>query len=198
MKRISAAIWIRPSVSVGKMAWRRRESGSPSRPYSASPEGGRIGSASENIKISMMPSQKLGKDTPNSDTAEPSVSHTVPRRTAATTPRGTATVRATSSAPPVSCSVGPRRSAIRPATGSPVLNDRPKSPRNAAPAHVTYCSASGRSRPSRRRIWAAASGENSPPMSTASGPPGAKRMRVKRMIETPTSMSAAKPSRRRT
>ena len=146
----------------------------------------------------MMPSQKLGNDTPKSATAEPSVSQIVPRRTAASTPSGTATTSARASAPNVSWTVGPRRSRISAATGSPVLNERPRSPRRAAPAQPRYWSASGRSRPSRWRTCAAASWENSPPINTASGPPGANRMIVNRMIETPTSISTAKPTRLRT
>ena len=50
----------------------------------------------------MIPNQKLGNDTPNSATAEPSVSQIVPRRTAASTPSGTATTSASVSAPAVS------------------------------------------------------------------------------------------------
>jgi hypothetical protein len=146
----------------------------------------------------MMPSQKLGNDTPKRAIAEPSVSHTEPRLTAASTPSGTATASASASAPAVSWSVGPRRSRISAATGSPVLNERPRSPRMAAPAQPRYCSAIGRSRPRRWRICAAASCENSPPISTASGPPGARRMIVNRIIETPTSMSTAKATRFRT
>ena len=42
---------------------------------------------------------------------------------------------------------------------------------------------------------AATSCENSPPISTASGPPGASRISVKRMTETPTSIRPANPSR---
>ena len=61
------------------------------------------------------------------------------RRMAARTPRGTATTSARTSAPPVSCSVGPRRSTISVATGSPVLNDRPRSPRSAARIQLAYC-----------------------------------------------------------
>ena len=85
-----------------------------------------------------MPSQKLGNDTPNSDTAEPSVSHTVPRRTAATTPSGTATASARTSAPPVSCSVGPRRSAISVGHRVAGLERAPEvaAQRGAGPRHV--------------------------------------------------------------
>ena len=92
----------------------------------------------------MIPSQKLGNETPNSDTAEASVSQMVSRRTAARTPRGTATTSARRSAPPVSWSVGPRRSRIRLRTGSPVLKERPRSPRDGGqhPAPVL-----GRERP---------------------------------------------------
>ncbi len=50
----------------------------------------------------MIPSQKLGNETPKSDTAEASVSQTLSRRTAARTPRGTATTSASRSALPVS------------------------------------------------------------------------------------------------
>src|SRR5215467_3488140 len=165
------AIWIRPRVRVGRIAWRTRAVRSASRPYSLSPEGGSRWTTSEKRRISMIPSQKLGNDTPTSATAEPSVSQIVPRRTAASTPSGTATTKARASAPKVSCTVGPRRSRISAETGSPVLNERPRSPRRAAPAQPRYCSASGRSSPSRWRICAAASGENSPPISTARGQP---------------------------
>src|SRR5437773_6789157 len=86
----------------------------------------------------MMPSQKPGNDTPKSATAEPSVSQIVPRRTAASTPSGTATTSARASAPNVSWTVGPRRSRISAATGSPVLNERPRAPRRgrAGPAEI--------------------------------------------------------------
>ena len=138
MKRISAAIWIRPSVSVGRIAWRRRESGSASRPYSASPEGGRIGSASENRRMSMMPSQKLGNDTPNSETAEPSVSHTVPRRTAATTPSGTATARARTSAAAGELQRRPQPLGDQPGHGIAGLERAPEvaTQRGTGPRHV--------------------------------------------------------------
>ena len=198
MKRMNDAIWMSPSVSVGSTAWRRRDVTSPSRPYSLSPDGGSSGQASEKSRMSMMPSQKLGNETPKSDTAEPMVSQTLPRRTAASTPSGMATARATASAPAVSCSVGPSRSTMSVATGSFVLNDRPRSPRRAADTQPAYWVTSGRSNPRRCRTRAAASGENSPPTSTASGPPGATRMIANRMIETPKSISTAKPSRLRT
>src|SRR3989442_13512302 len=85
------AIWMRPSVSVGSTAWRTRDVTSPSRPYSLSPDGGKRCQPSEKSRMSMMPSQKLGNETPKSDTADPRVSQTLPRRTAASTPSGTAT-----------------------------------------------------------------------------------------------------------
>jgi hypothetical protein len=143
----------------------------------------------------MMPSQKLGNETPKSDTAEARVSHAVSRRTAARVPRGTATRSASASAPPVNWRVGPSRSRIRVRTGSPVLNERPRSPRTAASTQLAYWAGSGRSRPRRWRTCAATSCENSPPMSTASGPPGARRISAKRMTETPASINAANPSR---
>src|SRR5207244_770008 len=74
--------------------------------------------------MSMIPSQKLGNEIPNSDTLDARASHIVFRRMAARTPRGTATRRARKRAPPVSVSVGPRRSRTSVATGSPVLNER--------------------------------------------------------------------------
>ncbi len=96
----------------------------------------------------MMPSQKLGNDTPNSDTAEPSVSQTVPRRTAASTPSGTATDRARTSAPPVSCSVGPSRSTISAGHGIAGLERAPEvaAQRSTGPASRTGRRAGDRGR----------------------------------------------------
>ena len=74
----------------------------------------------------MIPSQKLGNETPKSDTAEASVSQMVSRRTAARTPRGTATTSASASAPPVSWSVGPSRSRIRVSDGVAGLEGAPE------------------------------------------------------------------------
>ena len=86
MKRMNAAIWMSPSVKVGRIAWRSRAPSSPSRPYSLRPDGGSRRKNSEKSRISMIPSQKLGNDTPKSETAEPTVSQMVLRRTAASTP----------------------------------------------------------------------------------------------------------------
>src|SRR6266550_2986248 len=75
---MNEAIWIRPSVRVGRIACRTRADSSASRPYSLSPDGGSRWRTSEKRRISMIPNQKLGNDTPNSATAEPSVSQTLP------------------------------------------------------------------------------------------------------------------------
>src|SRR6059036_3743103 len=67
---MNEAIWIRPSVRVGRIACRTRADSSASRPYSLSPEGGSRWNTSEKRRISMIPSQKLGNDTPKSEHAE--------------------------------------------------------------------------------------------------------------------------------
>src|SRR5207237_9759170 len=121
---MNEAIWIRPSVRVGRIACRTRVDSSASRPYSLSPDGGSRWKTSEKRRISMIPRQKLGNDTPNSATAEPSVSQIVPRRTAPRTPSGAAAAGARAGAPEGRGDGGPGGSRDQAGTGGPAVDGR--------------------------------------------------------------------------
>ena len=125
---------------------------------------------------SMIPSQKLGNGTPKSDTAggERVPDGVPPDRGEDAERHGDDEREDERAARQLERQAEPVENQAR--TGSPVLKERPRSPRGAASTQLAYWAGSGRSRPSRWRTWAATSCENSPPISTASGPPGASRI----------------------
>jgi hypothetical protein len=86
-------------VIVGRIAWRKRSATSPSRPVPTIPEAGSHRRALANNRISRIPSQKLGNETPARATPVAARSIHVFARTAETTPRGIAARTASASAP---------------------------------------------------------------------------------------------------
>src|SRR5262249_1707600 len=98
------------------------------------PEAGSQPRRTEKNRISMIPSQKLGTDTPQSDAPLASTSHAVLRRTAARTPAGIAIASAmTTDRHASSTVIGSLRATVT-ITGSRVRIERPRSPCRARPA----------------------------------------------------------------
>src|SRR5438128_6461599 len=97
------------------------------------PDAGSHPSRTETSRISMIPSQKFGIDTPQSETALAATSHGVFRRTAASTPAGIASDNATRSARHASSTVIGSLIATVHATDCRVRIDSPRSPRRARP-----------------------------------------------------------------
>jgi hypothetical protein len=143
------------------------------------PDAGSQWRRTDSSRISMMPSQKLGTESPQSETALASRSHTVLRRTAENTPAGIAMARATSRDRPASSSViGSLRPTVR-TTDSRVRMDSPRSPRRARPIQRRYWIGIGSSRPYFSRISASPAASASVPPMTRAGSPGIIRTPVK-------------------
>src|SRR5207244_12277836 len=83
--RISTAASAVPSTNAGMIMRRRLPDGLSQN--DTKPEAGSQPSRTEKNRISMIPSQKLGTETPQSDAPLASRSQAVLRRTAASTPR---------------------------------------------------------------------------------------------------------------
>src|SRR2546425_8985444 len=90
--RISPAASAVPSTNAGMIMRRRLPDGLSQN--DTKPEAGSQPSRTEKNRISMIPSQKLGTETPQSDALLASTSQAVLRRTAASTPAGKAVGRA--------------------------------------------------------------------------------------------------------
>ena len=131
----------------------------------------------------MMPSQKLGSETPSrAKVVDPWSTHER-GRSAATMPAGKAMTSATTKALATSWSVtgsAPRMSA---SAGCLETHDVPKFPASTARSQRTYWTTMGWSSPISRRICAITCGVASVPSMTAAGSPGMSRTIVKTMID---------------
>ncbi len=116
-------------------------------------------------------------------------------RTALRMPTGSATSSETTIERSESVSVTGKRAAMSWPAGRLVQSEWPRSPRRSPPVHVTYCSTSGRSSPSRARSSAASLPywNCSSIMSTTS--PGIARMMANTKSETRTSVGTTSSSR---
>ena len=126
----------------------------------------------------MMPSQKFGTLRPQSETPLASTSQAVLRRSAANTPAGSASARATRSERHASSRViGSFIATVR-ATGSRVRIDSPRSPRSASPTQRRYWTGIGSLSPYFSRISSSPASSASVPASTRAGSPGIRRTPV--------------------
>src|SRR6266545_4533049 len=183
-----------PSTSAGMIIRLRLATGSST--SGTKPDAGSQPRRTDTSRISMIPSQKLGMDTPHNDAALASTSHVVLRRTAATTPAGIASASATRSARPASSTVMGSFTATVHATDWRVRIDSPRSPRRARPTQRKYCTAIGSFRPYFCRISSIPAGSASVPPSTRAGSPGIIRTPVKTIRLMRTSVTAEMNPRR--
>jgi len=190
---------------------RRKASGRPARSVSISrkpvtratsapkgirPPTGNTPRFTAKTRISRMPNQKPGSDTPNSETADSARSSQESRFTAAATPSGTATATATSSATSVSSMVAGRRSAMTSKTGRRWKKEMPKSPVSALPRKIRNRVASGRSRPrSWRRLAACSAVARWSASMISTGSPGVSAIIRKTMTLTPSRTTGSWTSR---
>lgn len=148
--RISTAASAPPSTNAGmSMRWRLP---SGSWKNGTKPEAGSRCRRTEKNRISMIPSQNVGIETPHSDTALARRSQTVLRRTAEKTPAGMAIPMATIRAKHASSIVIGSFTATVLTTGSRVRIDSPKSPRRASLIQRKYWTGMGSFRPYFARI----------------------------------------------
>src|SRR5439155_5790571 len=160
------------------------------------PEAGSQPSRTETNRISMIPSQKFGIDTPHSETALARTSQAVLRRTAAITPAGIANDNAIRSARHASSTVIGTLIATVHATDCRVRIDSPRSPRRARPTHRRYWTGIGSCRPYFSRISSSPAASASVPAMTRAGSPGIIRTPVKTMRLMRTSVTAEMTVRR--
>src|SRR5216117_775669 len=158
------------------------------------PDAGSQPSRTETSRISMIPSQKFGIDTPHSEAALARTSQAVFRRTAAITPAGIASANAIRRARHASSTVIGSLIATVHATGCRVRIDSPRSPRRARPIHRTYWTGIGSCRPYFSRT--SSSPAASVPAMTRAGSPGIIRTPVKTMRLMRTSVTAEMKARR--
>src|SRR5438105_3372278 len=144
----------------------------------------------------MIPSQKLGIDTPPSDALLASMSQNVLRRTAARTPAGMAMPTAMSSDRNASSIVIGSFVATVATTDSRVRMEWPRSPRSASPTQRRYCSGIGSLRPYFSRIASMPAASASVPAMTRAGSPGIIRTPVKTIRLMRTSVTAEMKARR--
>src|SRR5712691_6661646 len=150
------------------------------------PEAGSQPSRTEKNRISMIPSQKLGTETPQSDTPLARRSHRVLRRTAASTPAGMAMPTAMRIAKAASWIVMGSFFATVPVTDARVRMDSPRSPRSANPSQRRYWTGTGSFNPYFSRISSSPAASASVPAMTRAGSPGIMRTPVKTMRRSPT------------
>src|SRR5437588_8537607 len=143
------------------------------------PDAGSQPRRTEKNRISMIPSQKLGTDTPHNDALLASTSQAVLRRTAASTPAGIAIASAMSTARQASSTVIGSFFATVVITGSRVRIERPRSPRAASAAQRRYCTGIGSFSPYLARISSSPAASASVPAITRAGSPGIMRTPVK-------------------
>ncbi len=113
-----------PSVTAGRTRYSSRSNRGPF----PRPEVGSQPKVMLNSKISMMPSQKEGMDTPTSENAIRPLSTADPRLSAAIMPRGMETTITISMEARVSSSVAGNRLLISSKTGTREVSEIPKSP----------------------------------------------------------------------
>ena len=138
-------------------------------------------------RISSKASQNWGMEIP-SNTTRVSTRSCQPRRCAAAIapaarPRTVASVNAVAA----SSKVGPMRSAISSTTGLCSVIERPRSPCNTLPSHMTKRFHSGWSRPSSARNDASASGVAKGPRIASAGSPGSSAIIRNTTSEIPSS-----------
>src|SRR5437870_777490 len=160
------------------------------------PDAGSHPSRTETSRISMIPSQKFGIDTPQSETALAATSHGVFRRTAASTPAGIASDNATRSARHASSTVIGSLIATVHATDCRVRIDSPRSPRRARPTHRRYWRGIGSRKPYFSRTSSRPAVSASVPAMTRAGSPGIIRTPVKTMRLMRTSVTDEMKARR--
>src|SRR2546428_5303064 len=160
------------------------------------PDAGSQPSRTETSRISMIPSQKFGIDTPHGETALARTSQAVFRRTAAITPAGIASDNAIRSARHASSTVIGSLIATVHATDCRVRIDSPRSPRRARPTHRRYWTGIGSRRPYLSRTSSSPEASASVPAMTRAGSPGIIRTPVKTMRLMRTSVTAEMKARR--
>src|SRR5262245_39079973 len=160
------------------------------------PDAGSQPRRTDTSRISMMPSQKLGTDTPQSEMPLARTSHGVLRCTAAMTPAGMAMAMATRRDRHASSKVMGSLRATVPATDCRVRMDSPRSPRSARPSQRAYCSGSGALSPYFSRISSSPAASASVPASTRAGSPGMARTPAKTMRLISSSVTAEMKARR--
>ncbi len=171
------------------------------------PTAGRSRRCRANTSSSMMPNQKLGIETANSDAAMVPLSRADPGRTAARVPRATPIGMASPSPTSASRTVYGKDSPISVATCRLPLNERPRSPCTAFHRKRPNWTGRGRSSPSSRRMLSYVSWDAptilapDPPVSdiiSRTGSPGRKWSIEKTISDTPSSTGTAARSRRAT
>src|SRR5437773_6786099 len=177
--RISTAASAVPSTNAGMIMRRRLPDGLSQN--DTKPEAGSQPSRTEKNRISMIPSQKLGTETPQSDAPLASRSQAVLRRTAASTPAGIARASAMSTERQASSTVIGSFLATVVITGSRVRIERPRSPWSASPAQRRYWTGIGSFSPYFARISSSPAASASVPAITRAGSPGIMRTPVKTM-----------------
>jgi hypothetical protein len=96
----------------------------------------------------------------------------------------------------VSWSVAGSFSRINDDTDWRLMRENPRSPRSAAPSHAAYCTYTGWSSPSRRRIAWADSLSAPSPMTTATASPGMIRKTKKTIAEIKNRIGTSSRRRR--
>src|SRR5204862_1225579 len=192
--RISTAASAVPSTNAGMIMRRRLPDGLSQN--DTKPEAGSQPSRTEKNRISMIPSQKLGTETPQSDAPLASTSQAVLRRTAASTPAGIAIASAMSTERQASSTVIGSFLATVVITGSRVRIERPRSPWSASPAQRRYWTGIGSFSPYFARISSSPAASASVPAITRAGSPGIIRTPVKTMTLMRTSVTAEMKARR--
>src|SRR6266480_217978 len=140
--------------TAGRARWRRpsgvrKLTGIPMRfTVGPRPDVGSQPSHTENTKMSISPTQKVGRENPRIEPAMMALPAADRGFRPAQSPRGIPSSTAISIAALASSSVAGMRSRIRPIAGTLKAKDLPRSPAVACPMKTKYCSRSGRSRPS--------------------------------------------------
>src|SRR5207247_1496965 len=160
------------------------------------PDAGSQPSRTEKNRISMIPSQKVGTETPQSDTPLARRSQKVLRRTAASTPAGMAMPTAMRIAKAASWIVMGSFFATVPVTDARVRMDSPRSPRSANPTQRRYWTGTGSFSPYFSRTSSSPAASASVPAMTRAGSPGIIRTPVKTMRLMRTSVTAEMKARR--
>src|SRR5215471_3647661 len=154
------------------------------------PEAGSQPRRTDSSRISMIPSQKLGMESPQSETPLARRSHAVFRRSAENTPAGMAMAIAIKRERHASSMVIGSFFATVFTTGSRVRIDSPRSPRTARRAQRRYCTGMGSRRPYFSRISSSPAASASVPAMTRAGSPGIMRTPVNTIMLITHSVTA--------
>src|SRR5437879_2998766 len=147
------------------------------------------------MTISSVASQKFGTESPRMAVLRAKKSASESWRVAEITPTGSAMARAKVSAKPASVSVTGSRWPISSSTGRRVHSDSPRSPRATWPSQSTYCTYSGRSRPSLARSSAMSRAYAFSESMSWTASPGMSRGSVKTISEAISSDGIATSTR---